>query len=155
MTYEEFKQMLESASENINKTGRLIEFRGKQKNTKEWCFGFYTPAFNEKGEVFPAIASISIAELLYEPVIPETIGQYTGLTDKNGKKIFEGDIVEFDYIGNNLGVKGIEPVIFENGQFGVKWGWHKEFVSLVGFANTTITVIGNIHDNPEPLKEGV
>ena len=86
-------------------------------------------------------------------VIPETIGQYTGLTDKNGKKIFECDILEFNYTGNSKGVEGKAVVVFENGKFGVKWGWHKEFVALDGFANTTLTVIGNIHDNPELLKE--
>jgi hypothetical protein len=147
MTYEEFKQMLESASENINKTGRLIEFRGKQKNTKEWCFGFYTPAFNEKGEVFPAIASISIAELLYEPVIPETIGQYTGLTDKNGKKIFEGDIVTMPaYAGG----KHKAVVYFKNGKFAVD-GSNYSFKDI---APKRMEVIGNIHDNPELLKGG-
>lgn len=80
-----------------------------------------------------------------------TVGQYTGLTDKNGTKIFEGDIVQFDYIGKNLGVNGIAFVVFQSGKFGVKWGWHKEFVCLDGFANTTLEVIGNIHDNPELL----
>ena len=82
-----------------------------------------------------------------------TIGQYTGLTDKNGTKIFEGDIIQFDYIGKNLGVNGIETVVFKNGKFGVIWGTHRELVCLDGFANTTLEVIGNIHDNPELLKE--
>jgi hypothetical protein len=54
-------------------------------------------------------------------VDPETVGQYTGLT-ANGKKIFEGDILKFDYIGRNRGVNGIASVVFENGKFGVLWG---------------------------------
>ena len=85
-------------------------------------------------------------------VIPSTVGQYTGLTDKNGTKIFEGDILQFDYIGKNLGVNGVAFVNFQNGKFGVEWGYHKEFVCLDGFANTTLEVIGNIHDNPELLR---
>jgi uncharacterized phage protein (TIGR01671 family) len=87
-------------------------------------------------------------------VFPETIGQYTGLTDKNGKKIFEGDILQFDYLGENLGVNGIETVVFDKGKFGVLWGWHNDFVCLDGIANTTIEIIGNIHDKPELMKEG-
>lgn len=82
-------------------------------------------------------------------IIPETIGQYTGLKDKNGTKIFEGDVIALDYIGKNVGVIGKGAVVFEKGRFGLIWGWHKEFVHIDGFANTTFEVIGNIHDNPE------
>lgn len=60
--------------------------------------------------------------------------------------------MKFTYTGQNHGVEGVAVVEFENGKFGVKWGWHKEFIPLDGFANTTIEVIGNIHDNPELLK---
>ena len=79
-------------------------------------------------------------------VSADTVGQYTGLTDKNGNKIFEGDIIQFDYAGKGKGVNDVESVVFENGKFGVKWGYHKEFVCLDGFANTTLEVIGNIHE---------
>ena len=89
---------------------------------------------------------------LQADVIPETVGQFTGLTDQNGKKIFEGDILRFSYTGRNHGVEGTEAVVFKNGKFGVEWGWHRELVALDGFANTTIEVIGNIHDNPELLE---
>lgn len=82
-------------------------------------------------------------------VIPETIGQYTGLTDKNGVKIFEGDILRFSYTGENLGVEGQGTVVFKNGKFGVLWGWHKDLVCLDGFTNTEVEVIGNVFDNPE------
>jgi uncharacterized phage protein (TIGR01671 family) len=84
-----------------------------------------------------------------------TIGQFTGVLDKNGKKIFEGDIIHLDYIGKTRGVEGIATVIFENGKFGVKWGWHKEFVCLDGFANTTLEIVGNIHDNTQLSERGV
>lgn len=111
-------------------------------------------------------------------VKPETVSQFTGLYDGTkweelteeeremfvrkegnpsewkGRKIFEGSVLKFSYTGNNRGVDGVANVVFENGKFGVKWGWHKEFVSLDGFANTDIEVIGNIHDNPELLEGG-
>ena len=144
---------------------REILFRGKSRENGEWvegcliCVNEYCCILQDEEaaepDEYPYLGvKTGCIDGFATPVIPETVGQFTGLTDKNGKKIFEGDILQFDYTGKNLGVKGLETVIFENGQFGVKWGWHKEFVSLVGFANTTLTVIGNIHDNPELLKEG-
>lgn len=134
---------------------REILFRGKT-DKGEWVYGVPTK------DDFDATY---IVEGIFEcdeyrcngadcfDVDENTIGQYTGLTDKNGTKIFEGDIIQFDYIGKNLGVNGKSSVLFENGKFGVLWGWHNEFVCLDGFSNTTLEIIGNIHDNPELLKE--
>lgn len=127
---------------------REILFRGKRLDNGEWmegCLWLYigvpkilTPANNVGYDVDPA-----------------TVSQYTGVLDKNGKKIFEGDIIHLDYIGKTRGVEGIATVIFENGKFGVKWGWHKEFVCLDGFANTTLEIVGNIHDNTQLSERGV
>ena len=82
----------------------------------------------------------------------KTLGQYTGLTDKNDKKIFEGDIVKVEYTGVNTGLNGVSKVVFENCKFALVWGWHKEIVCLTDFSNVTFNVIGNIHDNPELLE---
>ena len=125
---------------------REILFRGKRKDCNSWETGYYSEYDFSGGRKH------FINGFEYE-VYPETVGQFTGLTDKNGKKIFEGDILKFSYTGKNHGVEGTEAVVFKNGKFGVEWGWHKEMVALDGFANTTIEVIGNIHDNPE-LVEG-
>ena len=129
---------------------REILFRGKRVDNGEWSQGDLNYYHTGSG-VF--IAARDESEFCHR-VITETVGHFTGLTDKNGKKIFEGDIIRFDYIGKNLGVNGVESVVFENGKFGVKWGWHKDFVCLDDFANTTLEIIGNIHDNPELLKGG-
>lgn len=115
---------------------RDILFRGKRKDSGEWEYVKFT---------LPREGRCS--------VIPETVVQHTGFTDKNGEMIFEGDILQFDYTGKNLGVNGVAAVVFENGKFGVKWGNYKELVCLDGFANTTLEVIGNIYDNPELLED--
>ena len=138
---------------------REILFRGKTL-TNRWVEGAYYKQEYFYGDKEDAHIIITSKEnLTYDQgldfciVIPETVGQFTGLTDKNGTKIFEGDILQFDYIGKNLGVNGKAAVVFENAKFGVKWGWRKEFVCLDGFVNTTLEIIGNIHDNPDSLKE--
>ena len=84
-------------------------------------------------------------------VKPETVGQYTGLTDKNGKKIFEGDILEGD-LDDNLdpGAKWRSVVVW--GKFG--WNCKGGHVSLP-IDESDIEegeVIGNIHDNPELME---
>ena len=97
----------------------------------------------------------SIIEALKDPVTPggidideNTIGQYTGIDDKNGKEIYEGDIVKYrDSRGQH-----IEKVIFDKGCFyaGMHWGSSTRVAPKL--INTRITeVIGNIYDNPELL----
>lgn len=129
---------------------REILFRGKRIDNGEWVEGnlFIPDRADAPTEI---CIGTNIVRITFD-VIPETVGQYTKLTDKNSERIFEGDIIQFDYVGTNRGVNGVEAVVFENGKFGVKWGWHKDLVCLDGFANTTLEVIGNIHDNPELLK---
>ena len=82
-------------------------------------------------------------------VIPETVGQYTGLTDKNGKKIFEGDIIKADnWLHQNM---KIYTIVFENSGFYAK---HKDEDCWNFDHLENIEIIGNIHDNPELLKDG-
>lgn len=88
----------------------------------------------------------------WEYVIPETVGQYTGLNDKHGNKIFEGDILKCDYYRYFAG-----EVEFINGAFcfATTIQNHKHHPALNTFVTTTkLEIIGNIHDNPE-LTRGV
>ncbi len=83
-------------------------------------------------------------------VYSDTIGQYTGLTDKNGTKIFEGDIVRAVTQSTKIYKIYIGAVIFENGAFWYKnWSWFK-----FRFKFKKIEIIGNIYDNPELLEGG-
>ena len=132
---------------------REILFRGKIANNKEWVEGGIIPLDTDSGYVFIAEPFLSASTLpVYDIikhhthlVIPETVGQYTGLTDKNGKKIFEGDIVA--YRGDEYGV-----IVYDKktARFCVEFDvWSTDFDHLYG---KEIEVIGNIHDNPELIN---
>ena len=92
-------------------------------------------------------------------VYTDTVGQYTGLTDKNGAKIYEGDIVEIC-----MPLTGVRPIVqrsevyFDHGCYCVLWGGSDRFYNhsrIDGFIpQTTFEVIGNIYDNPEFIGGG-
>ena len=125
---------------------RNILFRGKRKYNGEWVEGFY----------YKDLWSDNAHYIIYDgtdyEVIPETVGQYTGKTDKNGKNIFEGDIV---YCKSRLD-NAIMVVIFECGQFRMVLSEnYRSYQTNSGFYDINCfdkEVIGNIHDNPELLK---
>lgn len=130
---------------------REILFRGKHKGYGQWVYGDLLQITNmARCSIMEQTACAANIE-----VVPETVGQYTGLTDKNGKKIFEGDIVR--YTERRLGgedVPVVNAVEFAEGGFAV----HNYFLNhwLWDGANGNIQmegieVIGNIHDNPELL----
>lgn len=138
---------------------REILFRGKTSDG-EWVEGFYSAEeynpYIGKIEYIPRIQIIGKCVSL--GVIPETVGQYTGLTDKNGVKIFEGDICRFKrfndvHVGKIVfNVTTASFVMWYQsivGAYGEK-ATHKMLLSVCD----DIEVIGNIHDNPEILKVG-
>lgn len=129
---------------------REILFRGRG-NSGKWVEGFYTPISTGHDGMKDAIITGTDRNCFIPViVIPKTIGQYTGVTDKNGKKIFEGDIVRYN------GEKHI--VVFETrgetGYFGIKIDHIETWGFCLSVPAKLMEVIGNIHDNPE-LAEGL
>ena len=138
---------------------REILFRGKRTDNGEWIYGNYCYAELIDKSGYEELIIEQAADGEARRVIPETIGQYTGLTDKNGKRIFEGDIVKTKKYGKIIGhsnVNGFDifVVIYEPAMFRLE-NTHRAF-NLVGKCGKGIDyeVIGNIHDNPELLKGG-
>ena len=124
---------------------REILFRGKRIDNGEWVEGFYVRLGGKDDYILTGKLSIFGSNLTYEDyrVISETVGQYTGLVDKNGIKIFEGDIVS------------------ERGGESCQGYYEIDNVLIVEIPDTLLNfemsydceykIIGNIHDNPELL----
>lgn len=127
-----------------------IEFRGKRKDNGKWVYGYYVyDGVSGKSFIISEIEETEkegLARVLMYEVIPETVGQYTGLKDRNGKKIFKGDVVK--KTPYNL------VVTFEDGAYIIKepTGFGQTRRHLYHVA-TDIEIIGNLYKNLELLKE--
>lgn len=149
---------------------REILFRGKRTDNGEWIEGYYIR------DVILTYIYNKHSKTRMNSVVPETVGQYTGLTDKNGKKIFEGDIFKFNdevwesfytscgteydsWKVENYGVVGFDKdtgcydfTEYKFNENSVEADLHEnhdiEFAEFV----SSLEVIGNIHDNPELME---
>ena len=144
----------QTKSKGVNEMNREIKFRGKREDNGEWVYGYYVKAnmdthwivqMNYLGQLLPHDT---------HEVLPETVGQYTGLKDKNGKEIYEGDIIqtegyerEYDtwlIRWNNLCYECVE----------LPWDEENEPPNCYDLAEFGIVeVIGNIHENKVAAKE--
>lgn len=128
---------------------REFLFRGKTSKGN-WCYGYIGGSKEYPEFIFPFNDYIGIR------VIPETVGQFTGLTDKNGKKIFEGDIVrvkitQTEDIKTYGNCKYKVGFIVYNEDFAL-FTCKNNFMNFINWAFNDYEVIGNIHDNPELLE---
>lgn len=142
---------------------REILFRGKVKGGCSWVYGYYA-VLNDGYRPDCRRHYIISGELSYNDqygkedirkveIDPNTLGQYTGLKDKSGKRIFEGDIVECWSEG--VKAKGTVQqrkdgmwIIYPAWQNAIMWGLCPDEC-----CDTAVEVIGNIHDNPDMWKE--
>lgn len=118
---------------------RPIKFRGKRVDTGEWIYGDLLTSNGTECE----ISDWDKVDYSRYDVIPESVGQFTGLYDCKKKEIYENDI---------LSIAGIYyQIFFHDGCFGFKNDWGL-FFSFSMSSLTRSEVIGNVHDNPELLK---
>ena len=158
---------------------REILFRGKRVDNVEWIEGYIVKLGRESfsdperygicNKAIPLGGSGVCYNLKIDEVIPETVGQYTGLTDRNGKPIFEGDIIKsgsYEFLvshgkcggcanTDNYGYIGfhLEPANEET-KLHMGYGLRDDIYYYTGYY-AEAEVMGNIHDNPELLKGGV
>lgn len=146
---------------------REILFRGKRIDNGEWVYGNLNYGTIEiksiKDSYYISDFDVNPWDKKFYLVIPESVGQYTGLTDKNGKKIFEGDIVRTHYANAPKAVF-VETVVFDSGKFcatstneGCKttaalWDGLPRLAIDKSVYMDEVEIIGNIHDNPELLE---
>ena len=128
---------------------RTIKFRGQRKQDQQWIYGFYFFNNNAHGIIHGSGFPGQWAE-----VIPETVGQFTGLLDKNGKEIYEGDILEYPYTYRKQKMVCITQVIWKYTGLCIERNESKLIDSVfLSVCSTKMTsVIGNIHSNPELLN---
>lgn len=134
-------------------------YRGKRKDNGEWVVGYYViesnhPCYANQLKHTPFICRSEfvdggnggVCDFVRYEVDPETVGEYSGLPDINGRIIFEGDIMETAVSGitQNIGV-----VEFKSGSFGLMCADGNGL--FLCFVNDNFAVIGNVHDNPELL----
>lgn len=131
---------------------REILFRGKDFSgviNHSWCFGSLDTTEDDRAII---IYSDRFGNKCRIIVNPKTVGQYTGLKDKNGTKIFEGDIVKRFLLGKMY----IFQIVYDNGltsfigQAGIKFTTFD--YDPAEFDSAEFEVVGNIHDNPELLR---
>lgn len=142
---------------------REILFRGKRRDNGEWVEGHYAGydliCPNEPEDIYNATGDYhgQTPYVGFVEVDPATVGQFTGLTDKNGKRIFEGDIVKEDDVMHDgeIQIKGRTFLVtMTNGcWFGLSQCNKYYYKAAIILDCLRGEVIGNIHDNPELLEE--
>lgn len=127
-------------------------FRGKRVDNGDWTYGYLFVCWDRCYILWGMRGDNPIKE----EVVPETVGEYTGLTDKNGKKIFEGDVVKewscWWRTPERIEVEIYEVVCKHLGRLCLKREMPYGTRSTTLNRSSTVEVIGNKHDNPELLE---
>ena len=150
---------------------RAIKFRGKRLDNGEWVYGSlcnYLFEGMKKTEPCIHIGNLGYIKNAFYQVAPDTVGQFTGLLDKNGKEIYEGDVLNgttnkwvmedkpepHDFVGYvrwesqcDIGMEWVLTTMDSTGSDPLN-----VYVHCVAIDYSTGVIIGNIHDNPELLR---
>ena len=128
---------------------REILFRGKFSEKSRWSYG---DLYTDHGKVYIATRDTMHGVRVHEEVIPDTVGQFTGLMDKHGRKIFEGDIVVLTLPAAKMHWRAVCK--FHSGAFGLVWHhMGGRWQAFTGICNAEYEIIGNVHDNPELMED--
>ena len=133
---------------------REISFRGKRIDNGQWVYGgFYKEPTNDikSGFSYIVTSSLTFAGNAHA-VIPETVGQFTGLTDKHGNKIFEGDVLQGDDIEDDV-YYVVRIGQSDENRYECFLDFNGDNQCWLPFIDSfnRMKIIGNIHDNPELL----
>ena len=134
---------------------RTIKFRGKTHGNGKWYYGSLVYSSEINAAIYFQIGRGMIKRMDWVYVIPETIGQFTGLYDCNGNKIYEGDIVEWEKDGLMYVVRFWSGMFFASVQEcneGILGGFPLH--ALTEYEYRKCKIVGNIFDNSELLKGG-
>ena len=131
---------------------REILFRGKRQDNNEWIEGFYAKSGDKHFILIDN--SFAVGYVKMKEVTPQTVGEYTGLKDLNGKRIFEGDICKTYFESYTHSWEEVGVVTEFCGAYGIESADEKHFRAFINESVYTRSheVIGNIHDNPELLE---
>jgi hypothetical protein len=143
---------------------REIKFRGKSVNG-DWYYGLLSHSTGAKGHTVPEgwyISNKSGMPWAYQ-VRPETIGQFTGSWDDDGKEIYQDDVLQIHDPEKDSGLGPnyqYESVYYQNGAFALEWDYGEYDITAIGWAkeyfsgnDITIKVVGNLYDNPEFVEK--
>ena len=132
---------------------RIVKFRVKSKRTGEWLYGDLVRNVEGAFAIVPPFEMTTDNLCDQYEVDENTIGQFTGITDKAGKEIYEGDIMQ--YTDPKTHKNHRFHVVFDSGRFGFRNDnvMKQTTTPLSGHIMTKWEVIGNMYDNPEMLKQ--
>ena len=126
---------------------RTIKFRGKKPSNGVWVYGSLVYSNEIDAAIYYQTEKGPVRSMEWVYVKPETIGQFTSLYDKNGKEIYEGDIIKVAGLGKKIEVR------FVRGCFAFLWNGDIDDEAVINAPTQKwAEVIGNIHDNPKLIK---